>query len=69
MSQDLNLAVVRKAAPALLKGLRLATSYAATADERLYLQSLTCQVQTFIDTPEPTYAKVTVLARDGVPEK
>ena len=64
---ELTLKIPHKAAARLAQILGIGVNLASTPQEKLYLQSLQTQLQDFAATQPPTYAKVTVLARDGIP--
>lgn len=67
MPHELTLKIPHRFAPLLYRALNMARAYSRDQMERVYIDSLMQQVKVFMDTPAPTYVKITVLAIDGVP--
>jgi len=64
---DLVLKIPHKAAARLAMAIGTAINTAQTPEEQAYFRSLRAQLQEFAATPEPIYAKATVITIDGVP--
>lgn len=67
MSHELTLRIPHRAAARLAQAIGMVLRFTGSPEERVYFQSLHKQVQDFAGTQPPTYVKVTVVARDGVP--
>lgn len=64
---ELTIKIPRKAAGKLAKVIGIILAGSDSTEERSYFLLLRRQLKEFAEQPEPTYCKITVLARDGVP--